>query len=472
MNFIVKVAETFIKYSWQILTALLIVFFVGKVLMGLSYAQRKYDGDDKDKMPDSMFVTNVGFIGLLVVGFILNCIVTYGTYINSNSSGANNIDDGGRKMLWGLMFVGLALIVLMLVGEITKNKILVTEYRHNSYSPAGALLVYGLVMAMMRGVVDKQLWFIGGVGLIVLLLYIGVNYINSYGVVGERIVKKNSGKYTVGDNQYNKTFTTFSTVSMGDVAVMEIGVPLILTIFVVTKFRPLANLGEEVESTKNEVHSAAVYVMCLLGACLMRVIANVLKWYTVEPRPGGFEMAGCSLTNNNVRCNAKLRKNLAPECYKTCSAGGKKLGCLCTGNTETKNLDLTELNKYNCVSLGSRTIYFNDAESYSKEQKNNIATAFQSMPSGHTSSAFFVCATVITFVMVYFDEFWKNKGWTIFLIISSLIYAGFVGGSRVSDGWHHWRDVGVGALLGILFGWMPIRYMTDEEVMKRWIGAT
>ena len=66
--------------------------------------------------------------------------------------------------------------------------------------------------------------------------------------------------------------------------------------------------------------------------------------------------------------------------------------------------------------------------------------AYQSFPSGHTTAAFTLAATLAAF--------FPRWGWTLFL------FAGMVGWSRLALHVHHPSDVLMGAVLGTACGWI------------------
>ena len=91
---------------------------------------------------------------------------------------------------------------------------------------------------------------------------------------------------------------------------------------------------------------------------------------------------------------------------------------------------------------------------YSEEDyKKLIKSGRRSFPSGHTSNAF----TVGTFMALFiwgktrtFTKFGNKQGWKLFLGITPLLLAAFVGISRLQDNRHHVEDVFAGAIIGVI----------------------
>jgi membrane-associated phospholipid phosphatase len=85
----------------------------------------------------------------------------------------------------------------------------------------------------------------------------------------------------------------------------------------------------------------------------------------------------------------------------------------------------------------------------------------KSFPSGHSGSSF----STMTFLTLYlagklgtFNERGRGAGWRLVVILIPMIFALLVAISRTCDYHHHWQDVTVGAILGIVTSYAVYRH--------------
>lgn len=411
---------------------LLLVFFVTKTWLGSKYATR--DAKRDEEMPVAMTWVNICFIGFLALAAVVM---------------GWNFGKGVIKI-----YLGVALLIAGLIYfEYKKKTPLVQAGAHLSYAPAVAMLLYvvaNVLILGLRGDVSNEVrnpMFI--LMAVTLLLYGGATQLNTFGTMGSRVIEKNNErKLNVGD--YAGTFTAYSTVSMGDVAVVEVGVPFILALYLMEKY---------VGGGEKNTHVLIVLVLALFAAGASRLIANGVKLGVCEPRPCAARMAGCNLANNKVSCNGckKCSKNVdSVNCKKSCYysdvAGGKKNltpNCMCTGKWNDFDLERSDLS---CENLWNREMELYDIGHYKDDvgKQKALIQAFQSMPSGHTLSAFFCLALVYTVYILGVRGGHYKFGW-IFDAFMGLIalYGVSVGVTRVTDGWHSVLDCSVGAGIAI-----------------------
>jgi len=85
--------------------------------------------------------------------------------------------------------------------------------------------------------------------------------------------------------------------------------------------------------------------------------------------------------------------------------------------------------------------------------KSEISEEQKSFPSGHASFAF----TTMTYFTLYLAGQFRllhgiSRVWKYFIVCCPLFFATYVPFSRLMDYRHHWQDVTVGSLIGIIFG--------------------
>jgi len=86
-------------------------------------------------------------------------------------------------------------------------------------------------------------------------------------------------------------------------------------------------------------------------------------------------------------------------------------------------------------------------------EKSDISEEQKSFPSGHASFAF----TTMTYLTLYLAGQFRlmhgiSRVWKYFIVCCPLFFATYVPFSRLMDYRHHWEDVTVGSLIGLVFG--------------------
>ena len=437
--------------SYIYLLTVVTIFFIAKIVFGWSYAQVGKKRDDK--MPTSMTITNVTYISIFViVSFMLGWSSWKSKFGNQYSR------------IYGKPNVFLVVVVIQITGlcgliaaEILKTKHIVNELEHLSYAPAIATIFYVIMYFTIYFVIrddwedDKTLIILFGISVLFIIACFAVTFIiMRFSIIGNRIIDKNDNKFNIGNNDFNETFTTYSTVSMGDVAVMDFAVPFIVVCYVIY------NLGNNLPNTYN--YTISILFLTYAGIGFSKLIGTIIKYLLVHPRPCAFRMAGCNIANNKQKCKSHSEctkcgyNSTINGCSSTCVGKGSNLtsNCLCSGELNSYN-DTDKVNS-KCTNLFDRKITFNKNKDYSDSDKHNIVHAFTSMPSGHTISAVFLLVFTI-YVLYRFSDVINKKIFIYYLLILLVfIYSGFVTLSRITDGWHSPTDCIVGSIVAITIG--------------------
>ncbi|KAL6633123.1 PAP2-domain-containing protein [Neocallimastix californiae] len=128
--------------------------------------------------------------------------------------------------------------------------------------------------------------------------------------------------------------------------------------------------------------------------------------------------------------------------------------------------------KYNIskeINYGPRNLY--DTSICTNKDKSLIDEGRKSFPSGHTSFAF----SSLTYTSLFLaGKLHLCDGnfvfWKLFIVILPNLFALYIALTRVSDYRHHWQDVLVGAIIGIIFSLISyfyyFPYLNSEEPYK------
>lgn len=108
------------------------------------------------------------------------------------------------------------------------------------------------------------------------------------------------------------------------------------------------------------------------------------------------------------------------------------------------------------ISYGPRNLF---NTSICKTSKEDLYEERRSFPSGHSSFAF----STMTYLSLYIagqihllDK--KTHCWKYFVVSIPYFIAIFVAVSRVFDYRHHWQDVTIGSLIGLIFSYLTYFY--------------
>ncbi|XP_062126149.1 phospholipid phosphatase 5 isoform X1 [Drosophila sulfurigaster albostrigata] len=183
----------------------------------------------------------------------------------------------------------------------------------------------------------------------------------------------------------------------GDLLILVITVPLLLTLIFYA-------------FTKNRRDFRAASWAWTLAVCLNGIPTSLLKITVGRPRPDYF--------------------------YRCFPDGIMLLN-------ETANTMGSSLLDFNCTGIASE-----------------INEGRKSFPSGHSSFAFASFGFVTYYVgakLHAFDARGRGQTWRLCVAIVPLIVATLVAVSRTCDYHHHWQDVTVGALIGLVCGYYSYR---------------
>ncbi|KAH8359915.1 hypothetical protein KR093_009508 [Drosophila rubida] len=183
----------------------------------------------------------------------------------------------------------------------------------------------------------------------------------------------------------------------GDLLILVIAVPLLVTLI----FYGL---------TKDRRDFRAASWAWTLAVCLNGIPTSLLKITVGRPRPDYF--------------------------YRCFPDGVMLL------NQTANTMDSSILN-FNCTGIASE-----------------INEGRKSFPSGHSSFAFASFGFVAYYVgakLHAFDARGRGQTWRLCVSVVPLIVAALVAVSRTCDYHHHWQDVTVGALIGLLTGYFSYR---------------
>ncbi|XP_025095160.1 phospholipid phosphatase 5-like isoform X2 [Pomacea canaliculata] len=91
--------------------------------------------------------------------------------------------------------------------------------------------------------------------------------------------------------------------------------------------------------------------------------------------------------------------------------------------------------------------------------ENIVSEGLKSFPSGHSSLSF-CCMTFIAMYIggkLHVFSRGRGQGWRFICFLIPLVWATMISVSRVSDYHHHWQDVTVGSIVGIVIGYTCYR---------------
>ena len=434
MSWVTQLKNVVVEKGFIFYFVILFIFFVTKAWLSAKYATR--DAERDHKMPTAMTWVNIGFIIVLA----LICGVM-----------GWNFNNGIVKTY----LVAGVLIGSLIYFEYMKKSPFVKVDVHMSYTPAVAMMFYIIAniiilatKSTVSGNVKSTMLMLTS---LTLAIYGGATQLNNFGTMGSRVIEKNNAReLSVGD--YSGTFTTYGTLSMGDVVVVEVAIPFILALYLMEHYVG-DNLGEK------NTHILVVLVLAIFAAGMSRLIANIVKMFACKPRPCAARMAGCNLANNKVSCNGckKCSRNVdtincKKSCYYSDVTGSKKNltpNCMCTGKWNSFDLERSDLG---CENLWNRKMELYDVKYYKEDEKkqNSLVQAFQSMPSGHTVSAFYCLALVFAVYILGMRSKHYTFGW-MFIAFMGLVAVYGVGVSvtRITDGWHSVLDCSAGASIAI-----------------------
>lgn len=425
----------FRRHSYIFYFIIVASFVLIKINMGWKFADKK--GKRDDKMPVGMKWVNAGFISLFV---IFTAAMTW-------------TNRGGKAAVILPMLIVCGIMIGIIVLELKESTKfgLVKNDDHLSYGPAVAVLLFVVsniyIHLRMPGLDGGFKSVVTMLTIAALIMYGVATVLNGFKASGAHIVELNNSR-DLRIGEYAEKFTAYSSISMGEVAVVEAAIPLIVAVYLYQNFEVKAGGG----IGEYNSHILGVLVLGLFCAGISRLIANVVKRIVVKPRPCAARMAGCNLANNNISCKGckSCKGNIdAVNCNKTCyySDVNEKVltqNCMCKGMWGDFELEEDDLK---CENMWSRKMELYPVGYYKeKDQQKALAQAFQSMPSGHTLSAWFVAWFVLAVWWVGRKMFKFGAVYFMF-ILATLLYAGLVTYSRVYDGWHWTHDCLAGAVI-------------------------
>ncbi|KAG4096405.1 acid phosphatase/Vanadium-dependent haloperoxidase [Neocallimastix lanati (nom. inval.)] len=118
-----------------------------------------------------------------------------------------------------------------------------------------------------------------------------------------------------------------------------------------------------------------------------------------------------------------------------------------------------QYNSYNIssdIGFGPRHLF---NTTICKNTKENLYEERRSFPSGHSSFSFSVMSYLSLYIagqIHLLDK--KAYMWKYFAVSIPYFFAVFVAVSRVFDYRHHWQDVTIGSIIGIVFGFLSYYY--------------
>ncbi|XP_054714633.1 phospholipid phosphatase 5-like [Uloborus diversus] len=98
-----------------------------------------------------------------------------------------------------------------------------------------------------------------------------------------------------------------------------------------------------------------------------------------------------------------------------------------------------------------------DAQFMCTGKKEEIIEGLKSFPSGHSSFAFVsmtFCTLYLCGKLQIFNQRGRGQAWRVLLALSPMFAALVIALSRTCDYHHHWQDVLVGSVLGIVTAWL------------------